>query len=321
MLSQTLINTLRQWHLLVLLFLLTLIPALPPALAFFSTLTSEVHGSLAPVQMMPGFNYTVFSDFMHDHGGAVWPLIRAGWWTAVLSLLISVWAKGGVLYSFTNGFSAVTFWQAGTHYFSRNLRLLAVTGLFVLLWGLSLLLVGTLIVLLLDGTLDVSYTERGYVALGAVVGLIFGLILVRILCTSQYASVLMYQHDVTAAMHAFAQSWRFIRLHRLATFGRYLLLLLIGTVLLGVYLLVESAFNAGNWLLIGILFLLQQAFVFSRVTLTVWSLRLAFTNAQTLPQPVARSVAKPNVTPSQSTSETTPRQTDSATSDDITLAV
>ncbi|RYF72908.1 MAG: hypothetical protein EOO39_11320 [Cytophagaceae bacterium] len=320
MLSQTLTNTLRQWHLLVLLFLLTLVPALPSALAFFSTLTSEADGSLAPLQMMPEFNYTVFSDFMHDHGGAVWSLIRAGWWTAVLSLLIGVWTKGGVLYSFANRFSAATFWQAGTHYFGRNLRLLAVTGLFVLLWALSLLLVGTLIVLLLDGPLDDPFTERGYVAIGAVVGLVFGVILVRILCTSQYASVLMYQYDETAAMRAFMQSWRYIRLHRWATFGRYLLLILIGTALLSVYLLLESAFNASNWVLIVVLFMLQQAFVFSRVALSVWALRIAFTNAQTLPQPVRRSVAKPDVASSPPADETTPQQPDSATSDDVTLA-
>lgn len=314
MLFQTLTNTLRQWHLLVLLFLLTLLPALPPALAFFSMLTSEADGSLAPLQMLPGFNYTVFSDFMHDHGGAVWPLIRAGWWTAVLSLLISVWAKGGILFSLTNGFSAVTFWQAGTHYFGRNLRLLGVTALFVLLWALSLLLVGTLIGVLLDGGFDDPFTERGYVVIGAVVLLLFGLALARILCTSQYASVLMYRQDETAAMQAYGESWRFVGLHTGATFGRYLLLILVGTVLLGTYLLFESAFDARNWLLIGILFLVQQAFVFSRVALNVWSLRIALVNAGSLPHPVIRPVAKrqPDHIPVQPPEE-------SAATDDIPL--
>lgn len=286
MLSQTFTNTLRQWPLLVLLFLLTLLPALPSALAFFGTLTSETGGSLAPLQVLPGFNYTVFADFMHDHGGAVWPLIRAGWWTAVLSLLISVWAKGGVLYSLTNGFSAVTFWQAGTHYFARNLRLLGVTTLFVFLWLLAITLLVTLVSVLLG--INDPLSERGYVAIGGVGLILFGLVLARILCTSQYASVLMYQQDETAALQAYGQSWRFVGQHTGATFGRYLLFIGIGTVVLASYMLIESLFQAHNWLLIGLLFLLQQAFVFCRVVLNVWSLRISMINSNSLPHPVAR---------------------------------
>ncbi|HEX9956997.1 MAG TPA: hypothetical protein VGA96_07070 [Fibrella sp.] len=313
MLSQTLINTLRQWRLLALLFLLTLLPALPSALAFFSTLTSEFDRSMAPLQMMTGFNYTVFADFMHEHGGAIWPLIRAGWWSALLSLLISVWAKGGILYSFTNGFRAVTFWQSGTHYFRRYLRLLGVTVFFVLLWLLTLILTSVLIGLL-DEALGEPFTERGYVAIAMVVGLLFGAALACILCVSQYASVLMYQIDETASLQAYTQSWRFVRRHPRATLGRYLLVLLTGTALLGIYLLLESLFDAHNWLLIGLLFLLQQAFVFSRVVLTVWALRIAQINLGRLPQPVVQPTVKP-----QPATAPVPAPTDPAGANDTLL--
>nr|ARK11263.1 hypothetical protein A6C57_13570 [Fibrella sp. ES10-3-2-2] len=292
MLLQTFTNTLRQWPLLVLLFLLTLLAALPSALAFYSTVTTEADASMALMQLLPDFSYTVFSDFMHEHGAAIWPLLRVGCWTALLSVLVSVWAKGGILYSFSNGFRAVTFWQAATYYFSRNLRLLGVTVLFVGIWLVVLTITGILLTLILSEVLDDPFSERGYVAIALVVGLIFGLMMVRILCTSQYASVLLYQHDETVAFRAFTQSWRFIRQHRVATFGRYLVLILIGTGLLSVYLLLESGFQARNWWLIGMLFLLQQALVFSRTALAVWSLRIAFVNAQSLP-PVVRQSPKP----------------------------
>jgi hypothetical protein len=316
MLSQTLTNTLRQWPLLALLFLLTLLPALPATLAFFGTLTSEFGGSMAPLQLLSGFDYTVFSDFMNEHGGAVWPLIRAGWWTAVLSLLISVWAKGGILYSFTNGFRTVTFWQSGTYYFSRYLRLMGLTGLLALVWLLTIILVAVMIRLVLDEGFDDPFTERGDGILVGVVLLVFGLGLAYILCVSQYASVLMYQIDETAALQAYRQSWRFIRHHSRATLGRYLLLVLIGAGLLGVYLLLESLFQASNWLLIGVLFLLQQAFVFSRVVLQVWSLRIARVNIGTLPQPVDRSAPKPR--PAAVPAQPLP---DTATSDGTQLSI
>ncbi len=314
MLFQTFTDTLRQWRLLTLLFLLTLLPALPSALAFFSTLDSEFEGSLAPLQLLPGFNYTVFADFMHVHSGAVWPLIQAGWWTAVLSVLISVWTKGGILSSFDNGFRAVPFWQAATQYFSRYLRLLGITVFFVLVWLLFLLTTGVLIGLLLDEGFGDSFSERGYVAMAALAGLLFGVCLACILCISQYASVFLYQHEATTALQAYRQSWRFIRQHPKATLGRYLLLILFGIALTGVYLLLESLFNARNWFLIGFLFLLQQTVVFFRVVIHVWMLRVAYTTAGKLPQPVMQPVHKtpPVSPPIQPT-------TDLASSDDISL--
>ena len=310
MLLQALTNTLRQWPLLVLLFLLTLLPALPTALAFFSTFGSETAGSLAPLQLLPSFNYTVFADFMHEHGKAVWPLIRAGWWTALLSLLLSVWAKGGILYSITNGFSAGTFWQAGTRYFGQNLRLLGVTGLLVAIWLIFLLLTGVLTTLLLDEGLDDPFSERGYVIIAVLMSLVFGLVLARILCASQYASVLMYERNETPVLRAFGQSWRFVGQHRAATFGRYLLLIGIGTLLLTLYLWLESGFEASNWLLIGFLFGLQQAFIFSRIALTVWALQIASANVAAFPQPLDQVFDAPII------SAPTPPHTDAATPDE-----
>ena len=310
MFLQTLTNTLRQWRLLVLLFLLTLLPALPTAIALFGTLNAETDRSLAPLQMLPGFNYTVYADFMHEHGRAIWPLIRAGWWTAVLSLLLGVWAKGGILYSIANGFSAGTFWQAGTRYFSRNGRLLGVTGFFVAIWLILFLLTSVLTTLFLDEGLDDPFSERGYVAIAALVSGVFGLVLVRVLCASQYAGVLMYERDETAAFRAFRQGWRFVGQHRAATFGRYLLLIGIGTLLLMLYLWLESGFEASNWLLIGLLFGLQQAFVFSRTALNVWALQIASANVAAFPQPVNQAVDFPLI------SAPTPPHTDTATSDE-----
>ena len=310
MLLHTLTNTLRQWQLLVLLFLLTLLPALPTALAFFGTLNTETARSLAPLQMLPTFNYTVFADFMHEHGKAVWPLIRAGWWTAVLSLLLSVWAKGGILYSIAHGFSAGTFWQAGTRYFNRNGRLLGITALFVAIWLIVFLLTGVLTALFLDEGLGDPFSERGYVAIAVLVSLVFGLVLIRILCASQYASVLMYERDETVAFRAFSQGWRFVGQHRAATFGRYLLLIGIGTLLLLLYLWLESGFEASNWLLIGLLFGLQQAFVFSRTALIVWSLQIASANIAAFSQPENQVFDAPVI------GAPTPSPTDAATPDE-----
>ena len=286
MLLRTLTDTLRQPRLLVLLFGLTLLPALPSALALYGTINDEADRSLALLQLLPGLNYTVFADFMHTHDGAIWSVIRAGLWTALLSLVIGVWARGGMLYSINHGFSAVAFWQSGTHYFGRNGRLLLYILVGVLLWLIVLFMIGLFGAGALVTILGDPFTERGYTLLAFALILLFFMGLTHLLCVSQYAGVLMYQTDESRAIRAFWQGWRLVGQHRRATFGRFLLLLLAGVVLMAVYLLLESTFSAHNWLLIGLLFLGQQAFVLGRVALGVWSLRVAYETSRTLTKPV-----------------------------------
>jgi hypothetical protein len=173
-----------------------------------------------------------------------------------------------------------------------------------------------LTVALLDEVLDDPFSERGYMIMLLLAGIGFGMGLAYILCISQYASALMYQIDETAALQAYRQSRHFINRHLRATFGRYLLIVLIGMALLAVYLLLESLFHAHNWFLIALLFLLQQAFVFSRVVMTVWGLRIAQVNLGTLAQPVFRPVAPP--TP---VSDPLQQATDPASANDTPLSL
>ena len=65
---------------LAVIYGLTLMMGLLVAFPMFSTLQAEDGNSLAPLQLLPGFDYTVYSDFMAQSGKAISPLLSVGRW-------------------------------------------------------------------------------------------------------------------------------------------------------------------------------------------------------------------------------------------------
>ncbi|MBO0935357.1 hypothetical protein J2I47_02230 [Fibrella sp. HMF5335] len=268
----TLLATLRQPRMLLLLYGITLLLSLPVTLSLFGAINTETERSLAPLNLLNGFDYTVFSDFMNRHDGAIWPLLRAGWYSVLVYLITAIWTTGGVLNSFATGYRAVSFWQAGTYYFGRNARLFGVTLLFAIPLLVVAILIGSLLVIAVEDTL----TERGIALIGFAVLAIFGLLLTLLLCVANYARVMLFRTDDAVAFRAFGIAGRFVLTNLRATFGPYLLIIAVGSALFGLYFLLEALLPTRNWFLILLLTLVQQAFIFGQIILKVWALRVAF---------------------------------------------
>lgn len=256
---------------LAVLYGATLVLGLLVALPMFSTLKAEDGDSLAPLQMLAGFDYTIYSDFMAQSDKAISPLLRVGRWMGLAYLLLSVFFAGGILYWFAQpgpAFRMVDFWRASSTYFGRFLRLLGVTALFVFSAGFIWLVIGVLVIVGLEDTL----TERGLFGIGAGFFGLFVLAATLVLCISDYAKVLMFREDETNAFRAFGRAAKLVRGNLRATFGRYWVLLLVGAGLFGLYFLFDDLITMSNWPTILIMLVVQQAFVMARVVLKVWNL-------------------------------------------------
>ncbi|ADB39637.1 hypothetical protein [Spirosoma linguale] len=284
-------HTLRSARLLWLLYGITLALGLVAALPFFNTFKAEDQDSLAFLNLLNGFDYTVFSDFMHRSGRAVSPLISVGRWLGLAYLFLSVFFAGGILLRFSqpaNRFNSGLFWEGCAHYVGRYLRLFGVTLLFVVVGAGIWLVIGSLISVAVSD----SYTERGLFWIGAVFFALFALTATLLLCIGDLAKVLMFREDEHGAFRAFGQAGRLVLRNPGKTVGLYWLMILLGTALFGLYFLLDEAILMNGWLTIFIMFVSQQALVFARVGLKVWWLGTAYTVYPTLrrPTPVLRPV-------------------------------
>ncbi|GAB3642289.1 hypothetical protein [Spirosoma arcticum] len=288
-LSASFRQTLGLLRLVGLLYGITLVLVLLAALPLYNTLKVEDQNSPAFLNLLTGFDYTVFSDFMHRSARAISPLMSVGRWLGVLYVFLSVFVAGGILSQFAQSpglpravpFHMTTFWAACSQYAGRFLRLFGVTFLFVLVGAGIWLVAGSLIGTLLSDTL----TERGLFWIGLVFFGLFVLTATLLLCIGDYAKVLMFREDEQNAFRAFGRAGRLVWRNLGETYGRYWLLIGIGTGLFGIYFLVDDLITMRNWPTILIMLVVQQALVFARVGLKVWSLGTAYQVYETLPKP------------------------------------
>ncbi|OIN60181.1 hypothetical protein [Arsenicibacter rosenii] len=271
----TLQQTLRSGRILTIIYLTSTVLGLLVAIPMYSTLTRLDGNSLAVNELLAGFDYTVFQDFMHEHGEAISPLLSVGRWTGVVYLFLSIWFTGGLLMMFARPSAPLSvnlFWQACLHYVRRYLRLFAVTLPFLLAAFLIPLLAGILVAVLAEE----QFTERGLFWLvfgGFAVGFVLASL---VLCVSDYAKVLLLKEDEQGSLRAFGKAGRLVLRHPLATLGRYWALIGIGTVLFGLYFLLDSLIGMDSWLTIILMLVVQQAFIFSRIVLKGWNLGIVY---------------------------------------------
>ncbi|CAN5422456.1 hypothetical protein BH09BAC4_BH09BAC4_40900 [soil metagenome] len=278
-------QTLRSVRLLWLIYGITLVLGLLVALPFYNTIKIEDQNSLAFMKLLDGFDYTVYSDFMQRSERTIAPLMSVGRWLGVLYVFLSVFFAGGILAQFaqlSQPFSVGLFWQGCSQYVRRFLQLFFVTLLFVVVGGGLWLVMGTLAGIALSDTL----TERGLFWIGVLFFALFAITATFLLCIGDYAKVIMFRENESNAFRAFGRAGRLVLRTMGKTYGLYVLLILIGTALFGVYFLLDEAILMSNWFTIMGMLVVQQGLIFARVGLKVWSLGIAYAVYERLPKPV-----------------------------------
>ncbi|WP_018620345.1 hypothetical protein [Spirosoma luteum] len=295
-LSHSLRQTLVSVRLIGLIYCVTLVLGLLVALPFYDTLIVEAHSSRAFLTLLDGFDYTVYTDFMHNSQKALSPLFGVGRLLGVGYIFLSIFFAGGILLRFAQPgtpFNAGLFWQGCTYYVGRFLKVFGVTALFLLVETIIWLIAGSLV----GFALSDSLTERGIVWIGVVFFSLFVLTSTLLLCIGDYAKVLMFRDDELNPFRAFGRAVRFVFRNLGRTYGLYCLLILAGSALFGIYFLIDSLIPMSNWGTILLMFLLQQSLIFVRTGLKVWSLGLAYAVYETLPHPLPIPTPVPLVTP------------------------
>ncbi|WP_026308390.1 hypothetical protein [Spirosoma spitsbergense] len=282
-------NALRQTsgsiRLIGLIYCVTLVLGLLVTLPFYNTLNAEAHSSMAFLKLLDGFNYTVYSDFMHNSQKALSPLFSVGRLLGVLYIFLSIFFAGGILLRFAQPgtpFNAGSFWQGCAEYVGRFLKIFGVTMLFILVETIIWLLAGSLA----GFALSDSLTERGLFWIGAVFFALFLLTSTLLLCIGDYAKVLMFREDERNPFRAFGRAGRLVLKNIARTYGLYWLLILIGSALFGIYFLLDALIPMSNWGTVLLMFMIQQSLIFARTGLKVLSLGVTYTVYESLPHPI-----------------------------------
>ena len=275
-----------------LIYGVTLVLGLLAALPFYNTLQAEDQNSREFLKLLDGFDYTVYSDFMHRSERAISPLLSVGRWLGVLYIFLSIFFTGGILMLFSSGNRRIgfsEFFAVCSAYVGRYVRLFGVVLLFVLAGAVIWLVIGLLVGVLLSNAL----TERGLFWVSAVFFGLFVLSATLVLCIGDCAKILMFRNDEQRAFRAFGQAGRLVLRNWVRPYGLYWLFIGIGTALFGLYFLLDGLISMRNWPTILLLFIIQQALIFGRVGLKIWWLGTVAIVYDTLLKPAAARAIAP----------------------------
>lgn len=243
--------------------------ALPAAYAFQAALRSAFGLSLAQERLLAGFEFTLWIDFLRDHGGVLRTLAQTAAGMGVLALLVGPFLAGGVLAMagpHAAPFSAAAFFRSCGEFYGRFLRLaLVIGGLLLLVFAASILLLG-----MLFGMLSTeAVSEVSFVTAGAAGVTLAAAALGLVLLAGDYARIAMFRQNSRGTLRAVRTGVVFMLRNFLPVATLQILTLALLAILTGLYLGLDQLLGAESAGGILLLVLLQQGFLYARALLRV----------------------------------------------------
>jgi hypothetical protein len=253
---------LRHWKIVLLVYFLQLLTAVPLAMQVWHVLEASIGNSLEINKLLSGYDHTVFSDFLKVHGGSITPLIGQLRWVLVIWAIASVFTNGGLLFTLVKRSPTwLSFWTGGALYFFRFAKIAILFMLFVMTWSGVVLLP---FLAKLQINLETMASEKTVVASFFGLLVIWFLGMIYLYCASIIAKTAIIELDAKtwqAVRKGFRTSLRYFG--QLA--GIFLVFSILQLVALAIYWLLEGKSGMINPVLILVFFVLQQFLVFWRI--------------------------------------------------------
>ncbi len=258
-------RTNSSFRMILLLYMLNFLLAVPIALSFHSAFTGAVGNSIAPATMLPDFDFTTFADFMNVHGRTVSALTGPVLWFAFLYMLLSTFLAGGILVQLQERgkpFSMQVFFSGCGLFWSRFFRLFLIFGIILLVAG-SLLL--SALSILYKALTEHALSETTPIIVAFLMAFFFLFFVMILLLIADYAKIILVRDNSTSMLKVTWNAWLFVFRNLRATLSLQLVLLMFPVLFIGAYFLAEGAMGASSTAGLVVVCAMQQLFVLLRL--------------------------------------------------------
>jgi len=253
----------RQWRIAAIVYVVQFCLALTVGMEVYNVLESSIGNSLEMNKLLLHYDHTVLTDFLKVHGASITPLIGQLRWLLLVWLLFSVFIHAGLLVCAAKPEQAGgrNFWTAGAAYFFPFLKISLFFLLLAFIWTVVILLP---IVLFLEPSLQYFSSEKYsvWLVLGLLFVYLFGLVKLYIWSVVSR----LYKIETNASMlSSLANGRRIFWKKKWALLGFVLGFMALQLLLMFIYWQLEAFSGMTSAALIGVFFVVQQAFVFFRI--------------------------------------------------------
>ncbi len=254
---------LRHWKIVLLVYFLQLLLAIPLAMQVWHVLEASIGNSLEITKLLSGYDHTVISDFLKVHGGSITPLIGQLRWVLLVWAIFSVFINAGVLYTLVKKTPILlAFWTGGATYFFRFAKIAVVFLLLLSLWSGIVLLPYLANLMVNLETMASEKTVLGYFLAHVLLWLV-GFIYLSI--ASIVAKTAIIKEGLTT-WQALKRGLVFTFRHFFQTMGIFLFFNLLQLLAMAIYWWLEGRSGMVTGGLVVVFFVMQQGLVLLRIT-------------------------------------------------------
>ena len=257
-------QTNRSFLIVLLLFGVNFLFAGIVAMLFRSVVSTTFGNSLAPLKLVPDFDFTVYVDFATKNQGklsAVYALIT---WFVVLNNFLSMFFDGGIIASVqsdTERFRFQSFCSSCGEYFGRFLRLFCIVVPVMLVSGFVMIFLSGFVSSALVGSGETEIQLlRGF----AIAAVIFLLPMSILFLASDYARVITVVENERQMFLAFWHGLRFVFRNLFKVFTLFLLYFIFSLLFLGCWAALTTQVVVDSGFLVLGVFLIQQIIAIGR---------------------------------------------------------
>ncbi len=261
----------KRFRLISLAYLSLLIPALMVALPFHSYFQKAMSQYISPGKLLSGFDYTAYSELMNFRGDEIKAVFSQSFWLLILYFFISIFITGAILHVLQDKerkAKFITFLTGGSKYFWRFFRL---SIIFLIIHALVALILYIPFGIMVKNAFEHAATERSVFFLFLPFGIIHLFIAIYLWVVSNYTKFIIVHKGSRLVLKSIWEALKFVSAKFLGTYGLILLLFLFPLLLMMLYYKASVNIEVTSGLLIFMVFLMQQIYLWLREATRVWA--------------------------------------------------
>ncbi len=266
---KTTINSLR---LITVGYLFLLIPGLLIALAYWSSFKSAIGNFIAPGNLLNGFDYTAYTELMRFEGEKISAATTQAFLLAILYIFVGLFISGGIIFSLNSKSSKgnlLSMITGGSRFFWRFLKLNFYTFVIHLFIAAIIYIPFAILV---KGSFEHAATEKSTFFLFLPFGIFHLIVMIYLFTINNYAKFALVHNNSRKVLRLLWTAAKFVTRNLFNTYSLALLLLIAPIIFLFGYMKISGVLEMNSGLMILVVFLVQQIYVWLRMAGKIWFL-------------------------------------------------
>ncbi len=258
------------------LYVVTLLMAVLVAYPFKSYLEKTLGNSMMISDMLKGFDYTLYIDFVNNYGDLFGTFMNQSFWVILLFLILFIFFNGGMVRLFldrTEAYDSRLFWSNCAAFFWKFFRN---SIYFLIIHGIIFILFLMIYSYLCKGFSISELDSEGIIfAAPKYLAPIYILVSSFFFMWQDYTKISLVRNHYKWVYQGMFDSIRFIRRNLISAWGLYLLNMLLLALIFTINYFITTAFEIQSFQTVVLSFLFAQLFTIARLGMKMVNLSSA----------------------------------------------